>query len=127
MVEASAGKSAKFVSHFTRNCQSTGLIKCIVPFYPAFLLRALNLPPPRLRPPVVPLHTVFVLPEIAPKVNHHKAAEADHGHDAAELHDPGDDQAVFIQLGVVAIAVSQNVVDRRADLVMRGLQEAKWK
>src|SRR5580698_7175896 len=113
ILEASGGKSAKFVIHLTRNCQITGLIWDIpLSVHLCFWHGCL-------------CHWLMRLLEIATEHDGHETAQKDQREKSTKLHDPGHDERMLIGLRVIVVAVRENVFDRRADAIGRSLIEAE--
>src|ERR1035437_9560863 len=106
--EASGGSSAKFVNHLTRNCQITVLIWSIP-------LSVHLLACPRL----------VVFPHILAKHHQHESAQQQQRDQPAQLDNAGHNQRMFVGLRIVVVAVSQNVIPRRADAIGRGLHQSQ--
>src|SRR6185437_701242 len=104
--DASGGNSAKFVIHLTRNCQSTWLM-CSIPLSVHLCFCVLLF-----------VGLVFAL-IVAAEHDKHESAQRKERDQASELHHSGHNQRMLVRAGIVVIAVSQDVIYRRADLAMR--------
>src|SRR6185312_2510557 len=96
--DASGGYSGKFCSHFSKNCQSTGLMWFI---------------PLSVHPLRCCLHGrrgLLPRPDIFPEHHEHESAQKQQRYKPARLDDPRHNQIVRVGERVVVIAISEYVV-----------------
>src|SRR5208337_1026537 len=118
ILDASGGNSAKFVIHLTRNSQSTGLMWLMPLSVHLWICSGFSISICSCAWPVV-------LPRVPAEHDQHESTQREDRDQPAQLHHPRNDQRMLVGGGIVVVAVSENVVHRRADAVGRGLHQAQ--